>query len=87
MVYSHEVVKNPRRISPFDFKNVYRTQDEVSRAFRDGTFDVTKTMKISEDGKFYFLEWQSDEKKKEEDALFKAQQQKLNEMLKKQSGL
>ena len=91
IVYAHEVTKNPNIISPYDVKRVYKTQEEVQRAFTEGTFDVSKTMHIGPDGKFYFLQWQKEQKdKKEEESRkkeFQEQQRKLDELLKAQSCL
>jgi len=85
-VYAHERVAQSHRhtMSPYDCRNMYKTQAEVQHAFKTGTFDVAKTMHIGKDGKFYFLEWKN---QTQTDTLFKRNQMKLTEMLKDQALL
>ena len=84
-VISHEKVVYPNVKQARECRGVYQSQAEVAQAFKDGTFDVAKTMSIDKDGKFYFLSWK--QPSTTEDAEFKRNQEKLTEMLKAQSLL
>jgi len=89
IAYAHEVVSKPHQINVYDVKRVYKTQTEVDDAFRNKTFDASKTMHIGADGKFYFLQWQETNlvKRTIRDEQFETQQKKLEEMLREQAGL
>ena len=66
-VISHEKVVYPNTKSVRECRNVYQPQMEVEQAFKDGTFDVAKTMTIDRDGKFYFLSWKNQTKSVDEE--------------------
>ena len=57
-------VKMPyREISPYDVKNVYRSQREINRAIRRGTFEIAKTQHMNWNNKnVYWLCYEEDEK-------------------------
>ena len=84
-VISHEKVVYPNTKEVRECRNVYQSHAEVQKAFKDGTFDVAKTMTIDADGKFYFLQWTN--KPKHQDDEFKRNQDKLTELLKQQALL
>ena len=85
-VYAHEVVQKEHlnTKSVYECRGVYKSKEEVARAFKVGDFDPAKTMYIAPDGKFYFLQW-----KEEPDQLdqFKQNQAKLEKMLREQANL
>ena len=83
-IISHEKVVYPNKKDVRECRNVYQTTEEVQRAFKEGNFDVAKTMTIDKDGKFYFLQWKNTSTN---DDVFKQNQEKLTELLKKQSLL
>ena len=83
-VISHEKVVYPNKKDVRECRNVYQTTEEVQRAFKEGNFDVAKTMTIDKDGKFYFLQWKNTSTN---DDVFKHNQEKLTELLKKQALL
>jgi len=88
-------------MSPYDAKGVYKTQQEVDRAVRNGTFDVAKTMFVDKNNNIFFLAYEVNDmegkKQKSMDmqklSLQDAQQvkldqtQKLDEMLRQQAAL
>ena len=82
IVYAHEVVTKPNEISVYDCRRIYKTQQEVSNAFRTGSFDMSKTMHIGPDGQFYFLQWKDANK---HDPVFMENQRKLEDMLRAQN--
>jgi hypothetical protein len=58
VVYSHEKIARPIRLSPYDVKNVYKSQEEINAAIENGTFDVAKTMHMDKHGRMFFLSTQ-----------------------------
>jgi len=88
-------------MSPYDAKGVYKTQEEVDRAVKNGTFDVAKTMFVDKNNNIFFLAYEVNDmegkKQKSMDmrelSLQESQQmeleqtQRLNELLRQQATL
>jgi len=56
-VLSRYKIHNPRRLSPYDVKNVYRSMAEVEAAKRRGDFDIAKTFHMSKNGELFMLSY------------------------------
>ena len=56
-ILSREKVWNPKRISPYDVPNVYRSMDEINAAKKRGDFDIAKTFHIAKNGQIYCLSY------------------------------
>ena len=97
---TREVIQNPKRMSPYDAKGVYKNHQEMQDAIDDGTFNIAKTMYVAKNGEFYFLTYANELGKKKRDKvsmsdlqLHDAQQdklrasQKLYQMLSDQSNI
>ena len=88
-------------MSPYDAKGVYKTQAEVDRAVKNGTFNIAKTMYVDKNNNIFFLAYQRNEletKKQKQISVQKMQfpdtqqiqldkAQKLDEMLRLQATL
>ena len=54
-IISHEKIDKPLRLSPYDVAGVYKTRQEVDDAIARNDFDVSKTMHVDKQGRFFFL--------------------------------
>ena len=54
-IVSHEIIENPKVMSPYDANGVYKTNREMQDAIDRGTFNIAKTMYVAKNGEFYFL--------------------------------
>ena len=96
-IVSHEIIENPKVMSPYDANGVYKTNREMQDAIDRGTFNIAKTMYVAKNGEFYFLTYvdktESIEASMRDVRLQNSQQDeldqtsKLRQMLDTQSGL
>ena len=54
-IISHEKIDKPMILSPYDVAGVYKTRQEVDEAIARKDFDVSKTMHVDKQGRFFFL--------------------------------
>ena len=92
---------NGKTMSPYDARGVYKTQSEVDRAVRNGTFDISKTMYVDRNNRIFFLAYEKNELEKTKQKQISMQKmqfpnsqqmeldqtQKLDQLLRKQNDV
>ena len=56
-ILSRHKVQNPKRMSPYDVPNVYRSMREIEEAKKRGDFDIAKTFHVNKNGQIFMLSY------------------------------